>query len=78
MKIKLTAKCVLLPYGKDATFHKGRTYSAIVAFNQPNWLAKQKVFAQKKNGAEILLQKGEYTIVNETFDYCVKSQLGQW
>ncbi len=65
MKIRIKQTCKLLPHSKHSTFHKGRVYSALVATNQPNWKEKGKVFAIKQNGAEILLQRGEYEIVGE-------------
>ena len=67
MKIRIKSTVKLLPYGKEATFHKGKVYPAQIAYNQPGWVLKQKVFAQKKNGHSILLQKGEYEVINGTF-----------
>ena len=37
-------------------------YEATMAVNQPDWLAKKKIFA-----GEHLLEEGEYTIVEGTF-----------
>ncbi len=75
-----------MPYGKAATFHKGRIYTAQLASNQPNWIAKKKIFAEKANGHSILLQHGEYDIVNSDWNTEVEllkkkngiENLGSW
>lgn len=50
------------PYNKW-TFFKGRTYDAVTATNQPDYLSRGKLFVSKKTGGCILVEKGDYVIV---------------
>lgn len=61
MKVKLLDTAKLL--GTEIVFHKGRTYKAMVATNQPDYKTAGKIFVVKSNGDSILLQKGDYQIV---------------
>ncbi len=74
MKIRITQTCQLLPYGKEAIFHKGKIYQGTIAFNQPGWFSNQMVFAKKAKGHSILLQKGDYEIIDGTFAYYVERE----
>lgn len=74
-KIKMLRNVVLVGYGREHMFHKGRTYRAEHATNQPHWLAQEKVFAHKtvriswgeakgfSFDHSMLLEKGDYVKV---------------
>lgn len=60
-KVKLLSTLKLL--GTEIVFHKGRTYKAMIATNQPNYKEAGKIFVIKTNGESMMLQKGDYQIV---------------
>lgn len=69
-KIKMLRTVIGANYDPRHTFHKDYIYRAEVASNQPEYIELKKVFAFKlKPYAEILLEKGEYEIINGTADY---------
>lgn len=69
MKIKMLQTCWLPGYGNAFTFHKGRTYSAHLATNQPRHLTGDgkisKVFVWKgqKQEASLLLSSYEFEVI---------------
>lgn len=65
MKIRMNQTVSLLGTYPQITFHKGRTYTADTANNQPNHESKQLVFAQKRNGQSMLLsgERKEFTVI---------------
>lgn len=64
-KIRMNKTLKLLGTWPLVTFHKGTTYTAIHAVNQPNWRKLGLVFAEKRNGECMLLVSGEYTVVSD-------------
>ena len=58
MKVKPKESFKLL--GTNISLDKNKIYEAIEASNQPNWKEKGLIFAD-----EVLLEKGEYEIVNK-------------
>lgn len=57
--------CQLAGYGKPFIFHKGKTYKASPATNLPDYAAKGLFFAEKSNGASMVISvaRGECKIV---------------
>jgi hypothetical protein len=47
-KIKMLESAVLVNYSRAHMFHKGRTYCATRATNQPNWKKDGKIFVIKE------------------------------
>ncbi len=62
-KVRMNQTVKLLGTWPMVTFHKGTTYSAIHATNQPNWRAKELIFVEKRNGESMLVGKGDYTVL---------------
>lgn len=60
-KIHMTQTVKLLSTWPLITFHKGITYWASHATNQPDWETKGLVFAEKRNGESMLLEAWDYT-----------------
>ena len=60
-KIRMIKTVKLLGTWPTITFHKGTSYLAYDAINQPDWRAKRKVFVEKGNGESMLLEDGDYT-----------------
>ena len=67
MKVRMlnTVRCVS---NRNNVFHKGRTYNAVQATNQPNYKENGLVFVSKtvKHGGfeyEMLINKGDYITV---------------
>lgn len=66
MKVKMLESVRLANYPKEFTFHKGRTYNATLAINQPQFEEKELVFVEKMvrgSKTELLIEKGEYEFV---------------
>lgn len=64
IRMKQTASPVFC-YRKTMKFHKGRTYPAIPATNQPQWEEMGKVFVFKKASPDesLLLEAEDYTAI---------------
>lgn len=58
--------------GTDQTFPQGK-YRAIDATNQPNWKERGAVFIVNANGCDLLLERGDYTIVRYNTNLFSKS-----
>jgi hypothetical protein len=65
MRIRMNQTVRLLGTYPLISFHKGTSYEAVPAVNQPNHQAKQLVFAQKRNGQSMLLsgERKEFTVL---------------
>lgn len=61
-KIRMNQTVKLLGTWPMVTFHKGTTYTAYPATNQPK---RGLVFAEKRNGESILLCPEDYTVVSD-------------
>lgn len=48
--------------GTSAKLDKTKVYRAMIASNQPDFIAKKKIFVTADN-ADFLLEEGEYTIL---------------
>jgi len=64
-KIRMNQTVKLFGTWPMVTFHKGTTYTAYPATNQPNWRKRGLVFAEKRNGEGILLCPEDYTVVSD-------------
>ena len=61
MKVKmLKTLSPACDYDKNHIFHKGKTYNAVNATNQPNWKEKGLIFVEKKNGYSFLVEMSDY------------------
>lgn len=69
MKIKMIGSARMAGTPAAFTFHKGRTYRAVPATNQPDWQAKGLVFVSKtlRDGREVelLLSRADYVAAKE-------------
>jgi hypothetical protein len=59
MKIKPRENYSVLGYG---SLNKDKTYSAVIAYNQPDYVKEGKIFVEANEDLkiELLLKKGEY------------------
>ena len=59
MKIKPKENYSVLGYG---SLNKDKTYSAVIAYNQPDYVREGKIFVESNKDLriELLLKKGEY------------------
>ena len=59
MKIKPKENYSVLGYG---SLNKDKTYSAVIAYNQPDYVKEGKIFVESNKDLkiELLLKKGEY------------------
>jgi|TARA_R100001079_G_C4361571_1_gene115268 hypothetical protein len=59
MKIKPRENYSVLGYG---SLNKDKTYSAVIAYNQPDYVKEGKIFVESNKDLkiELLLKKGEY------------------
>lgn len=69
MKVKMlnTVQCAA---NRKNIFHKGRTYSATIATNQPNYKENGLVFVMKQKRGwiydyELLINKNDYVVVEK-------------
>jgi hypothetical protein len=62
-KIRMNRTVQVLGSYPMMTFHKGTSYNAIHAVNQPNWRKNGLVFASKRNGHAVLLEQTNYTVL---------------
>ncbi len=63
MKVKMLQTLKLLGTWPEWTFHKGRTYNAVPATNQPRHVERGLLFVEKGNGQSMLVSLADKEVV---------------